>query len=148
MKFNVPLTFICSCRSGCLADGFDSIQVQEWKIIRSLIERAHNKGVSCIVDGLGHMNMNQIKKAVQTVKKICHGIPLGVMGPVPSDRALGYEHIGNAIGTAVAVSYGANYCQSCARTEHLGIPQECDIPDTIGASILATYIGDLSKIWE
>lgn len=147
-KFNVPLTFISSCRSGCLADGFDSIQVHEWKIIRGLVERAHEKGVSCIVDGLGHMNMNQIRKAVLTVKKICHHIPLGVMGPVPSDRALGYEHIGNAIGTAVAVAFGANYCQSCARTEHLGIPEACDVPDTIGASLLATYIGDLSKYGE
>lgn len=147
-SYNVPLTFIFSTRAGCTHDGFDKCQIYEAKFIRKLIKKAHKKGVSCIIDGLGHMNINQIPNAVKKIKKICLYVPLGVMGPVPTDRALGQEHVANAIGTAAAVRYGANYCQSCARTEHLGLPEIEDIPDAVGASVVATYIGDLGKYPE
>ncbi len=142
---DVPLTFVCSCRSGCIADGFDEVQVFEWRLIRELIQKAQTRGVSCVVDGLGHMSMDQIPDAVETFKRICFGVPLGVMGPATTDRALGHEHVANAIGAALAMLHGANYCQACCRTEHLGLPEIQDIPDAIGAFVIATYAGDLGR---
>ena len=144
-KHNVPLTLICSCRSGCIQDGFDSLQKSELQIIAGLVNRAHTCGVGVIVDGLGHMSMDQIPEAVAYYKRMCGNVPLGVMGPATTDRGLAHEHVVNAIGTAVAVQYGANYCNACARTEHLGLPETSDIPDAIGAAVVATYAGDLAR---
>ncbi len=142
---DVPLTLVSSCRSGCLADGFDDVQIYEWKLLRSLIRKAHTHGISVAVDGLGHMSMDQIPLAVRTFKKMCFGIPLGVMGPATTDRALGYEHVAHAIGASLAILHGANYCQACCRTEHLGLPELTDIPEAVGAFLVATYAADLGK---
>jgi phosphomethylpyrimidine synthase len=141
----VPLTLICSCRAGCIEDGFDSLQEFEMGIVAGLVKRAHARGVGAIADGLGHMSMDQIPGAVAYFKRTCGGIPLGVMGPATTDRGLAHEHVVNAIGTALAVQHGANYCNACARTEHLGLPEPSDIPDAIGAAVIATYAGDLAR---
>jgi len=145
-EFDVPITFVSATRSGCLADGFDDVQKFEWKLIRRLIKRAHSKNVSVIVDGIGHLRIDQIPRAVKTIKKITFNVPLGVMGPATTDRALGYEHISHAIGASVAIQYGANYCQACCRTEHLGLPELPDVIEALSTYKIATYIGDLSRI--
>jgi phosphomethylpyrimidine synthase len=144
-RYNVPLTFVTACRSGTVVDGFDECQKTEWKMLRSYIKMAHEEGVSIIVDGLGHMAMDQIPDAIKTLKEICYGVPLGVLGPAVTDRGLGHEHIVNAIGTAVAVWHGANYCNACYCTEHLGLPELQDIASGIAASLVATNIGDLAR---
>ncbi len=142
---NVPLTFVCSLRSGTVVDGCDSEQIREWKSLVELIRRARKAGVSILVDGLGHMTMDEIGPAVRSFKRICGEIPLGVLGPAVTDRALGHEHVANAIGTAMAVWSGANYCNACYPTEHLGLPEVQDIPSGIGAALIATYAGDLAR---
>jgi phosphomethylpyrimidine synthase len=142
---DVPLTFVCSCRSGCIADGFDALQQAELEIVAGFVSEAHLHGVGVFLDGLGHMSMDQIPSAVLYCKRTCGGVPLGVMGPATTDRGLGHEHVVNAIGTAIAVQHGANYCNACARTEHLGLPEVVDIPDAIGAAVIATYAGDLAR---
>lgn len=145
LRYDVPLTLICSCRAGCVEDGFDSLQRTELAVVADLIHRAHGRGVGVLVDGMGHMRMDQIPEAVAYYKHVCRGIPLGVMGPATTDRGLGHEHVVNAIGTALAVQHGANYCNACARTEHLGLPEASDLPDAIGAAVIATYAGDLAR---
>lgn len=142
---NVPLTFVASLRSGTVVDGFDSCEEMELRILRPYIEEAHRSGVSVVVDGLGHCSINFIPDAVRAFKEICCDVPLGVLGPAVTDRGLGHEHIVNAIGTAVAVWSGANYCNACYRTEHLGLPELQDIAEGISASVVATYAGDLAR---
>lgn len=144
-KYNVPITFVCSMRSGTVIDGYDKHQKFEWECMRDYIKRAHQQGVSVAVDGLGHMSIDQIPIAVQEFKKICFNIPLGSLGPATTDRGLGHEHIVNAIGTAVAVWSGANFCNACYKTEHLGLPEVDDIAEGISASLIATHVGDLAR---
>lgn len=142
---NVPITFVSSVRAGTVVDGFDSVQEFEWQFLRPFIEAAHRTGVSVVVDGLGHMPIDHIGPAVRRFKQLCGEVPLGVLGPAVTDRALGHEHVANAIGTAVAVWSGANYCNACYPTEHLGLPELEDIPSGIGASVIATHAGDLGR---
>ncbi|MGQ4876211.1 MAG: phosphomethylpyrimidine synthase ThiC, partial [Promethearchaeia archaeon] len=146
--YDVPITLVSGTRSGCLADGFDEIQVEEWNLMGNLIKRAHKRDVSVIVNGIGHLRMDLIPKAVKTFKKIVNHVPLGVMGPAITDRALGSEHIAHAIGAAIAISNGANYCQNCCRTEHLGLPEPEDIIESLITYRIAVYGADLVKIPE
>ncbi|KKK86969.1 hypothetical protein LCGC14_2757930, partial [marine sediment metagenome] len=143
---DVPLTFVCATRSGCLADGFDDVQVSEWKLIGDLVERAHNKNVSVIVDGIGHLRIDKIPEAVTTLKNLTHNIPIGVMGPAITDRGLGYEHIPHVIGATIAIQNGANYCQACCRTEHIGLPEHKDVIEALRTYKIAIYGADLAKI--
>ena len=142
---NVPITFVSSLRSGTVIDGLDKLQEYEWTMIGEYIKEAHSKKVSVIVDGLGHITIDKIPPAVNKFKELCYGVPLGVLGPAVTDRGLGHEHIVNAIGTSVAVWSGANYCNACYRTEHLGLPEIKDIAEGIGAAVIATYSGDLAR---
>lgn len=144
-RFDVPLTLVCSTRSGAIHDGFDRVQKAEFSFLSDLVDRAHSFGIGIIIDGLGHIPMDEIPEAISFAKKTCKGVPIGVMGPVVIDRGLGYEHIVNSIGTAIAVQHGANYCNACSRTEHIGLPTEEDIPDAIGSALIATYAGDISR---
>jgi phosphomethylpyrimidine synthase len=144
-RHNVPLTFVCSVRSGTVCDGLDSAQGYEWSMLREYIREAHLRGVSVVVDGLGHMAIDQIPRAVERFKELCYGVPLGALGPAVTDRGLGHEHLVHAIGTAVAVWSGANYCNACYRTEHLGLPEIQDIREGIMSSVIAVYSGDLAR---
>ena len=143
---DVPLTFVCATRSGCLADGFDDVQISEWKYIGDLVKRAHNKNVSVIVDGIGHLRIDKIPEAVSTLKNITHNIPIGVMGPAITDRGLGYEHISHVLGATIAILNGANYCQACCRTEHIGLPEHKDVIEALRTYKIAIYGADLAKI--
>ena len=140
---DVPLTFVCATRSGCLADGFDDVQISEWKYIGDLVKRAHIKNVSVIVDGIGHLRIDKIPEAVSTLKNLTHNIPIGVMGPAITDRGLGYEHIPHVIGATIAILNGANYCQACCRTEHIGLPEHKDVIEALRTYKIAIYGADL-----
>jgi phosphomethylpyrimidine synthase len=144
-KYNVPITFVSGVRSGTVVDGFDECQRLEWQMLADYINKAHSAGVPVIVDGLGHMTIDQIPVAVEYFKKHCYEIPMGALGPASSDRGLGQEHIVNAIGTAVAVWSGVNYVNACYRTEHLGLPETQDIPEGIATAVMACYTGDLAR---
>ena len=143
---DVPLTFVCSTRAGCLADGFDDVQISEWKLIGDLVNKAHNKNVGAIVDGIGHLRIDKIPKAVEKLKQLTHNIPIGVMGPAITDRGLGYEHISHVIGATIAILNGANYCQACCRTEHIGLPEYKDVVEALRSYKIAIYGADLAKI--
>ena len=143
---DVPLTFVCATRAGCLADGFDDVQISEWKLIGSLVKKAHKKNVSVIVNGIGHLGIEKIPKAVQKLKKLTHNIPLGVMGPAITDRGLGFEHISHVIGATIAIQNGANYCQACCRTEHIGLPEKKDVVEALRTYKIALHAADLAKL--
>ncbi len=143
---DIPLTFVCATRAGCLADGFDDVQISEWKLIGKLVERAHNKNVSVIVDGIGHLRIDKIPRAVKKLKHLTHNIPIGVMGPAITDRGLGYEHIPHVIGATIAILNGANYCQACCRTEHIGLPERKDVIEALRTYKIAIHSADLAKI--
>ncbi len=143
---DIPLTFVCATRAGCLADGLDDVQISEWKLIGKLVERAHNKNVSVIVDGIGHLRIDKIPRAVKKLKHLTHNIPIGVMGPAITDRGLGYEHIPHVIGATIAILNGANYCQACCRTEHIGLPERKDVIEALRTYKIAIYSADLAKI--
>ncbi len=142
---DVPITLITATRSGCLADGLDKIQLGEWKVMRNLIKQAHSKNIGVIVNGVGHLRMDKIPKAISLFKKITLNVPIGVMGPAITDRALGFEHIAHALGAAIAIQNGANYCQTCCRTEHVGLPDIDDFIESINTYKVAIYGGDLTK---
>lgn len=143
---DVPLTFVCSTRAGCLADGFDDVQIAEWELIGDLVKKAHNNNVGVIVDGIGHLRIDKIPKAVEMLKRLTHNIPIGVMGPAITDRGLGYEHISHVIGATNAILNGANYCQACCRTEHIGLPEHKDVIEALRTYKIAIYGADLAKI--
>ncbi len=145
-KNDVPLTFVCTTRAGCLADGFDDVQISEWKLIGSLVKKAHKKNVGVIVNGIGHLGIEKIPKAVKKLKKLTHNIPIGVMGPAITDRGLGFEHIPHVIGATIAIQNGANYCQACCRTEHIGLPEHIDVIEALRTYKIALHAADLAKI--
>ncbi len=145
-KNDVPLTFVCATRAGCLADGFDDVQISEWRLIGDLVERAHIKNVGVIVDGIGHLRIDKIQKAVKKLKQLTYNIPIGVMGPAITDRGLGFEHIPHVIGATIAILNGANYCQACCRTEHMGLPERKDVVEALRTYKIALYGADLAKI--
>ncbi|KKN43019.1 hypothetical protein LCGC14_0707450 [marine sediment metagenome] len=145
-KNDVPLTFVCATRAGCLADGFDNVQISEWKLIGSLVKKAHKKNVSVIVNGIGHLGIEKIPKAVQKLKNLTHNIPIGVMRPAITDRGLGFEHISHVIGATIAIQNGANYCQACCRTEHIGLPEKKDVIEALRTYKIALYAADLTKL--
>lgn len=145
VQYGVPLTLILAQRSGTVVDGFEGCMAREWDAIRGYVRTALDEGVSVVADGIGHMRLDQIPDAIETFKRTCYEIPLGVLGPAVTDRGLGLEHVVNAIGTAVAVWSGANYCNACYPTEHLGLPEVVDIPEGIGASLIAVHAGDLAR---
>lgn len=145
-SYDVPLTFVCATRSGCLFDGFDDVQILEWRTIGKLVKKAHNKNVGVIVDGIGHLRIDKIPKAVEKLKHLTHNIPIGVMGPAITDRGLGYEHISHVIGATISILNGANYCQVCCRTEHIGLPEYKDVVEALRTYKIAVYGADLAKI--
>ncbi|KKL26847.1 hypothetical protein LCGC14_2391130, partial [marine sediment metagenome] len=124
----------------------DDVQISEWKLIGKLVERAHNKNVSVIVDGIGHLRIDKIPRAVEKLKQLTYNIPIGVMGPAITDRGLGYEHIPHVIGATIAILNGANYCQACCRTEHIGLPERKDVVEALRTYKIAIYSADLAKI--
>ena len=146
VEFDVPITFVSATRSGCLADGLDKIQLEEWEVIGDLVKKAHRKNVSAIVDGIGHLRMDLIPNAVSILKRLTYNIPMGVMGPATNDRSLGIDHISHALGAAIAVQHGANYCQVCCRTEHIGLPEMEDIIEALQVYKTVLYSADLSKL--
>ena len=117
------------CRPGCLADATDRTQIQELLNLGELTQRAWAKGVQVMVEGPGHVPYNQIATNMQLQKRICHGAPFYVLGPLVTDIAPGYDHITSAIGGTLAAFTGANFLCYVTPAEHLGLP---DINDALG----------------
>lgn len=144
-KYDVVLSLGDGLRPGCGADATDQSQIAELKILGELARRAWRRNVQVMVEGPGHVPLNQIEKNIILQKKLCAGAPFYVLGPLVTDIAPGYDHITCAIGGALAASYGADFLCYVTPAEHLRLPNVTDVKDGIMASRIAAHAADIVK---
>jgi phosphomethylpyrimidine synthase len=143
--FDVTLSLGDGMRPGCIADATDRAQVQELLVIGELVERAWQAGVQVMVEGPGHVPLNQIEANVKLEKSVCKGAPFYVLGPLVTDIAAGYDHITSAIGGAVAAAAGADFLCYVTPAEHLSLPDADDVREGVIASRIAAHAADIAK---
>ncbi|MCL2060674.1 MAG: phosphomethylpyrimidine synthase ThiC [Oscillospiraceae bacterium] len=143
--YDVTLSLGDACRPGCVSDASDAAQTDEMITLGELALRAWDKDVQVIIEGPGHMPIDQIAANVQLQKTLCHGAPYYVLGPLVTDVAPGYDHITSAIGGAIAAASGAAFLCYVTPAEHLRLPDEQDVHDGIIAAKIAAHAGDLAK---
>ncbi|UCB44156.1 MAG: phosphomethylpyrimidine synthase ThiC [Dehalococcoidales bacterium] len=143
--FDVTLSLGDGMRPGCIADATDRAQMEELLIAGELVERAWQAGVQVMVEGPGHVPLNQIEANVKLEKSICKGAPFYVLGPLVTDVAAGYDHITAAIGGAVAAAAGADFLCYVTPAEHLSLPDPDDVREGVIASRIAAHAGDIAK---
>lgn len=144
-KYDVTMSLGDGLRPGCLADGSDWGQVEELLTLGELVKRCREAGVQVMVEGPGHLPIDQVEMNIKLQKSICDDAPFYVLGPIVTDIAPGYDHITSAIGGAIAASVGADYLCYVTPTEHLGLPDEEDVKEGIMASRIAAHVGDVAK---
>ncbi len=144
-KYDVTISLGDGCRPGCLADATDRTQIQELINLGELTQRAWDKGVQVMVEGPGHVPYNQIATNMQLEKRICHGAPFYVLGPLVTDIAPGYDHITSAIGGTLAAVSGANFLCYVTPAEHLGLPDIQDVKEGVVAARIAAHAADVAK---
>ncbi len=144
-QFDVTLSLGDGMRPGCLADATDRAQVEELLALGELVERARRAGVQVMVEGPGHLPLDQIEANVKLEKSICKGAPFYVLGPLVTDIAAGYDHITGAIGGAVAAAAGTDFLCYVTPAEHLALPDPDDVREGVIASRIAAHAGDIAK---
>ena len=144
-EHEVTLSLGDGIRPGCLADATDRGQVQELIHLGELTNRAWAAGVQVIIEGPGHMPMNQIEANVLLQKRLCNNAPFYVLGPLVTDIAPGYDHITGAIGGAIAAAAGADYLCYVTPAEHLKLPNSDDVRNGVIASRIAAHAADIAK---
>ena len=144
-EHEVTLSLGDGIRPGCLADATDRNQIQELIHLGELTERAWDAGVQVIIEGPGHMPMDQIEANVLLQKKLCKNAPFYVLGPLVTDIAPGYDHITGAIGGAIAAAAGADYLCYVTPAEHLKLPNPDDVREGVIASRIAAHAADIVK---
>jgi phosphomethylpyrimidine synthase len=151
-RFDVTLSLGDGLRPGSLADASDRAQMEELLTIGELVERARGAGVQVMVEGPGHVPLNQIEANVILEKRLCRGAPFYVLGPLVTDVAAGYDHISAAIGGAIAAAAGADYLCYVTPSEHLSLPDPDDVREGVIAARIAAHAGDIVKgvkgAWE
>lgn len=143
--FDITLSLGDGLRPGCLADATDRAQVEELITIGELVKRAREANVQAIVEGPGHLPLDQVTTNVQLEKSLCHGAPFYVLGPLVTDIGAGYDHIVGAIGGAIAAAAGTDFLCYVTPTEHLGLPGIEDVKEGVIASRIAAHAGDIVK---
>jgi len=144
-QFDVTLSLGDGMRPGSLADATDRAQVEELLVIGELVNRAQQAGVQAMVEGPGHLPLNQIEANVRLEKAICKGAPFYVLGPLVTDVAAGYDHITGAIGGAIAAAAGADFLCYVTPAEHLSLPDPEDVRQGVIASRIAAHAADIVK---
>lgn len=145
-KYDMTLSLGDALRPGSIFDGTDWPQIQELLTIGTLVERARNENVQVMVEGPGHLPLNQIEANVQLEKSICKGAPFYVLGPVVTEIAPGYDHIVGAIGGAIAGLAGADFLCYLTPAEHLGLPSLEDVKEGVIATKIAAHAVDVAKL--
>ncbi|MDD2626039.1 MAG: phosphomethylpyrimidine synthase ThiC [Candidatus Methanomethylophilus sp.] len=143
-KYEFTLSLGDGFRPGCISDATDQAQLSELLTLGHLVDRARAAGVQSMVEGPGHVPIEQIPANMQLEKSLCHGAPFYVLGPLVTDIAPGYDHITGAIGGAIAAQYGADFLCYVTPAEHLSLPDENDVREGVIASKIAAHVGDLS----
>ena len=144
-EYDVTLSLGDGMRPGSLADATDRAQIEELLTLGELVERAQKAGVQVMVEGPGHLPLNQIETNVQLQKSVCKGAPFYVLGPLVTDIGAGYDHITGAIGGAIAAAAGTDFLCYVTPTEHLGLPDPEDVKQGVIASRIAAHAGDIVK---
>jgi phosphomethylpyrimidine synthase len=144
-KYDVTLSLGDGLRPGSILDATDKPQIHELKILGELAQRAKKRNVQVIIEGPGHIPLNQIKDNVALEKKICRQAPFYVLGPLVTDVGAGYDHITAAIGGALAASFGADFLCYVTASEHLRHPSIEDVREGVIASRIAAHAADLVK---
>lgn len=144
-EYDVTLSLGDACRPGSIADAGDISQIEELVTLGELTVRAWEKNVQVIIEGPGHMPLNQIKANMEIQQTICKGAPFYVLGPLVTDVAPGYDHITAAIGGAIAATYGASFLCYVTPAEHLRLPTVDDVKEGIIASKIAAHAADVAK---
>ncbi len=144
-KFDVTLSLGDGLRPGSLADATDRAQVEELLTLGELVARAWDAGVQVMVEGPGHVPLDQITANVQLEKSLCKGAPFYVLGPLVTDIAAGYDHISGAIGGAIAAMAGADFLCYVTPSEHLGLPDVDDVREGVIASRIAAHAADIAR---
>ena len=144
-EYDVTLSLGDACRPGSIADATDPSQIHELMILGELTLKAWAKNVQVIIEGPGHMAINEIKANMLLEKKLCHGAPFYVLGPIVTDIAPGYDHITSAIGGAIAASNGADFLCYVTPAEHLRLPNEEDMIEGIIATKIAAHAADIAN---
>lgn len=144
-KYDVTISLGDACRPGSIHDATDAAQIEELITLGELTKRAWAKNVQIMIEGPGHMALNEIAANMQLEKRLCHGAPFYVLGPLVTDIAPGYDHITSAIGGAIAASNGADFLCYVTPAEHLRLPNLDDMKEGIIASRIAAHAADIAK---
>ena len=144
-KYDITLSLGDACRPGCIADASDISQIEELITLGELTRRAWEKNVQVMIEGPGHMPLDQIEANMRIQKTICKGAPFYVLGPLVTAIAPGYDHITAAIGGAIAATYGAAFLCYVTPAEHLRLPDVDDVKEGIIASKIAAHAADIAK---
>ncbi len=144
-EFDVTISLGDALRPGCIDDSTDAGQISELIELGNLTKRAWEKDVQVMVEGPGHMAMNEIEANMKLQKRLCHNAPFYVLGPLVTDIAPGYDHITSAIGGAIAAASGADFLCYVTPAEHLRLPDLSDVKEGIIASRIAAHAADIAK---
>jgi phosphomethylpyrimidine synthase len=144
-EYDMTLSLGDGMRPGCLADATDRTQIEELLTLGELRDRAVESGVQIIIEGPGHVPLNQVELNVKIEKEICKGAPFYVLGPLVTDIGMGYDHITAAIGGAVAGAAGADFLCYVTPSEHIRLPTVEDVKEGVIVSKLAAHAADIAK---
>ncbi|XFO65433.1 5-hydroxybenzimidazole synthase [Sporomusa silvacetica DSM 10669] len=144
-KYDVTISLGDACRPGSINDSTDAAQIEELITLGELTKRAWARNVQIMIEGPGHMAINEIAANMQLEKRLCHGAPFYVLGPLVTDVAPGYDHITSAIGGAIAAANGADFLCYVTPAEHLRLPNLDDMKEGIIAARIAAHAADIAK---
>jgi phosphomethylpyrimidine synthase len=144
-KYDVTLSLGDGLRPGCIFDASDASQIAELSVLGDLVLRAREVGVQSMIEGPGHIPLNQIKSNVILAKKLGHNAPLYFLGPLVTDVAPGYDHITSAIGAALSAAYGVDFICYVTSSEHLKLPDVQDVRDGVISARIAGHAADIVK---
>jgi len=144
-RYDITLSLGDGLRPGSTADATDRAQIEELLTLGELVRRARKAGVQVMVEGPGHVPLDQIEMNIKLEKRLCEGAPFYVLGPLVTDIAAGYDHISGAIGGAIAAAAGADFLCYVTPAEHLGLPSADDVREGLIASRIAAHAADLVK---
>lgn len=144
-EYDVTLSLGDALRPGSINDASDACQIKELITLGELTKRAWEKNVQIIIEGPGHMAIDEIQANMLLQKRLCHNAPFYVLGPIVTDVAPGYDHITSAIGGAIAATYGADFLCYVTPAEHLRLPNLEDMKEGIIASKIAAHAADIAK---
>lgn len=145
LEYDLTLSLGDGLRPGALSDANDGAQIAELTVISELVRRARERGVQVIVEGPGHVPLHLVESSVRLEKSLCDGAPFYVLGPLVTDVALGYDHIGAAIGGAVAAAAGADFLCYVTPAEHLRLPKLDDVREGVYTLRVAAHAADVAK---